>query len=135
MVENNEKGREARQYFIAREKQAKELEKIGSTQAIDYTALSTAIATAVSSSIAPIIAALTANRSPAHVEAPVTHMTVAGYANVNNLYLSIGEKRTAGILLRGICNQRDIRILPVPDARYGRVNSYPVHILDEYFIP
>jgi phage anti-repressor protein len=135
MVENNEKGREARQYFIAREKQAKELEKIGSTQAIDYMALSTAIATAVSSSIAPIIAALTATRSEPQIEAPVTHATLAGYSNINKLDLTQSEKRTAGIVLRGICNQRHLEIRPVPDARYGRVNSYPVHLLDEYFIP
>jgi len=68
-------------------------------------------------------------------EEPITAMTLTGYSRVNNLSLSEGDKRTAGMVLRGICNQRGLTIKPIPDAHYGRVNTYPIELLDEYYTP
>lgn len=66
---------------------------------------------------------------------PETHMTLAGYSNIHKMGLTESDKRTAGMILRGICKERGLEIRPVPDARWGRVNSYLISLLDEYYVP
>jgi len=64
-----------------------------------------------------------------------THLTLLAYSNNNGLGLTDADKRSAGMMLKGICVSRGLDIRQVPDERWGKVNSYPIPILDEYFTP
>ena len=68
MVENNDKGREARRYFIAIEKRARELT---STTVIDYEAMGSMIAGAVTAAMMPVIQQLqNMNNQPIQISQP-----------------------------------------------------------------
>jgi predicted ArsR family transcriptional regulator len=70
-----------------------------------------------------------------HTNGKSDYFTVIGYLAYRNLK-RVGNK-TAGKYgrdLSRICRLTGKEICTTSDARYGRVNTYPIEVLDEYFL-
>ena len=118
MVENNEKGREARRWFISREKQV-------SLMADD-----------------PIIGMrlrqIEMENSIKRVEEQVNQITpspgfytVLAYARRKKIRIDNQRAQKIGVKASKLCRERNITPGYVPDARFGEVRAYPEEILDE----
>lgn len=63
--------------------------------------------------------------------APTTHMTIMGYANAQGVSIDARRANALGRRAAALTNMRGLIICPVPDDRYGTVNSYPMSVLEE----
>ena len=118
MVENNDRGREARRWFISREKQV-------ALMADD-----------------PIIGMrlrqIETEKKLQRVEEQVNQITpspgfytVLAYARRMKLRIDNNRAQRIGIRASKLCNERGITPGYVPDARFGEVRAYPEEILEE----
>jgi len=128
MVENTAKGKEARKYFIMKEKQA------NSPAQVDYEVLGKMIGMAVSSAMAPIVLELKQiNSRPQTEEIQQDYFSIKAYNNLKHLKLTFSECLTHGKKLTSFSNEKDIEVRKVSDERFGQVNSYSLEVLDDYF--
>jgi len=68
------------------------------------------------------------------IAAPIEdRYTLVGYTSLNNLKINRSGLAAHGRYLKQITKERGLTVTAVPDERWGKVNSYPVEILDEYF--
>lgn len=71
------------------------------------------------------------------VEAKVTtrpeYFTIAGYATLQGVPVSLSTAGKLGRLATQVCKERGYEIEEIPDPRFGRVNSYPAQVLQEVF--
>ena len=65
--------------------------------------------------------------------APTTHMTILGYASAQGIIIDMKRANALGRRAAALTNMRGLVIAPVPDDRYGTVNSYPLAVLGEVF--
>jgi len=120
MVENNDKGREARRWFIAREKQAVEMTN--------------------DPFIALRLKQIAAEKRLSVIEEHVNLLipapgfyTVTGYANRTKVRIDSPTAQRLGVKVSKICRDRGVTPGTVPDAKWGNVNAYPEDILREVF--
>ncbi len=59
------------------------------------------------------------------------HFTIMGYASYIGLRLSISQAKALGRKASQLCRSKKIKIETMPDPRFGRVNLYPVEVLEQ----
>jgi phage regulator Rha-like protein len=59
------------------------------------------------------------------------YMTVIAFSRANDLHLPLSQANALGRKAARVCRERGLHIGSIPDERFGRVNSYPIHILEE----
>jgi hypothetical protein len=63
------------------------------------------------------------------------YCTVRGYCNINRIKISEGEAKSLGTKAGQVCRQKGYPIGKVKDERHGKVNSYPIEVLDQVSEP
>ena len=63
------------------------------------------------------------------------YCTVRGYCNLNRIKVSERDANGLGRQAKKICDQKGYPIGKVQDERHGKVNSYPIEVLDEVSEP
>jgi phage regulator Rha-like protein len=61
------------------------------------------------------------------------YRTVIAHGRINGFYVPSNLAKTIGISASKLARKRGFTVGIVPDERWGTVNSYPIHILDEVF--
>lgn len=136
MVEGNEKGKEARKYFIACEKIAKESKKVLTQAEIvlqmaqlnvenERRILSLQKENKEIKEQVDLIDARTTTRPD--------YFSVAGYASLNKINVGMEKAKVLGRKASLLCKQMKAEIDKVRDPRFGEVNSYPRIVLKEVF--
>lgn len=127
MVEGNEKGKQARQYFIECEKRLKK-----PLSQVEIVAQSAQLLLQQSQQLE------TLQKEVNHIKARITtseesFITIAGYATLEKKRI---DNKTASIIGRKVakyCRDNDIIIGQIFDPRFGYVNTYPRDIIQMFF--
>ncbi|MRM97296.1 antA/AntB antirepressor family protein [Riemerella anatipestifer] len=127
MVEGNEKGKQARQYFIECEKRLKK-----PLSQVEIVAQSAQLLLQQSQQLE------TLQKEVNHIKAKITtseesFITIAGYATIEKKRI---DNKTASIIGRKVakyCRDNDIIIGQIFDPRFGYVNTYPKDIIQMFF--
>ena len=126
MVQNNDKGKQARLYFIECEKQ---LTKPMSQ--IDILVQSVQLLQEQSKRIDNVEAQLLEIKNKPQINAPIEHFSIMGYCRNIHRQISIEEAKIYGAKCRKMCNELGMVIGKVPDPRFGSVNTYPLDVLNQ----
>ena len=129
MVEGNEKGKEARRYFIACEKIA--LEKKTSYSPAELLLHSAQILLEQERRTKAIENKV--NQIEERTITDLRHSTVVAYVTRNKICLEFKRYSVIGGKASRLCKKRGFHISKVNDVRFGTVNVYPDEILDEVF--
>jgi hypothetical protein len=62
-----------------------------------------------------------------------SYFTVAGYANLKGISVSLHTSTILGRRATQICKENNLEIDTTNDPRFGRVNMYPENVLQEVF--
>jgi phage anti-repressor protein len=116
MVEGNEKGKQARRYFIKAEKVLREIGK-------------GVLSEKVLSDIESRINRLEARNNFSEVDG----MTIYGFSNMQRKRLYGSEAMTLGKHAVKLCKESGEEIGKIKDARFGWVNVYPEWVLETVF--
>lgn len=129
MVQNNDKGKQARRYFIECEKVLKETAKPLST--LDYLEYSLKQMREQETRIS------TVENKLLEIEAKATtrpeYFTVMGYAILNGVKVGLSLAAQIGRKAKAICNNKGYHIDKIHDPRFGQVGCYPADVLKEAF--
>jgi hypothetical protein len=63
------------------------------------------------------------------------YYTVRGFCNINGIRISEREAQRLGIKAGKVCRDKGYPIGEVKDERHGKVNSYPIEVLEEVSKP
>ncbi len=126
MLQRNEKGKQARKYFIEVEKQAKR-ELTPAEQLLQNAQM--------------LVEQERKQREldkRVHVlEAKTTtrpeYFTIAGYGTLIGVPVNVKMASSLGRKAADICKNQGVPIDSVPDPRFGKVNSYPKSVLEKVF--
>lgn len=127
MVEGNDKGKQARRYFIECEKQLKQRP----VNAIDATILALQELKAAQERLHTVedkVRVLEA-KSVTHPD----YFTISGYASLHGVHLPLKKAVSYGRRASAMCRDKGISTETTPDPRFGLVKTYPTKILDELF--
>jgi anti-repressor protein len=131
MVEGNEKGKQARQYFIACEKKLRQAAESKPLSYLDQAELmlkelrqQEARLSAVEDKVLEI-EAQTATRPD--------YLTIMGFAIISKVKVSLTMAGQLGKKAKSICSQKGYHIDQIPDPRFGLVNVYPRDVLKQVF--
>ena len=129
MVEGNERGKQARQYFIACEKKLKEQAKplTPAEQLLENARL-----------------LVEQERRLAEVEDKVqvleakaqthpSYFTVMGYASLHRISVNLRQAAAIGKRAADLCKMLGFPMDRTPDPRFGEVNMYPEEVLRDMF--
>lgn len=104
---------------------------------VDYALIGNMIGMAVKAALEPVLLRLDGIPQTPRVgmiEAPkVRYMSLAGYCSLNKIDTSLSELKKMGMTIRKLSIAAGKPPKPIPDPRWGKVNSYHIDILDEYF--
>lgn len=128
MVENNEKGREARRYFIEVENKARQV----SQNPLDLFRQSLAIFEQQQKQLDQQNARLDLLEAKA-TTSPVDYYTIAGFASLRGIKIDISKANILGRKAKLLSDQSGYETGKVSDPRFGAVNSYHVDILNQIF--
>jgi anti-repressor protein len=127
MLQRTEKGKIARQYFIACEKASKQpmtqLEILAQS-AIALVKQEKEIS-ALQNRVQMIEAKLTTH--------PEDYMSIAGYANIHNIAITLPYAGQLGRNATKLCKSNGLEVHSVHDPRFGKVGIYPFFVLDQVF--
>jgi len=136
MVEGNERGKEARQYFIECEKV---LEKVVKTLSPAEQLLQQAQLMVAQEQRLSQIEQQTANveQKVLQLEAKTItrpdFFTIVGYGTLHGVSVNLKQAASLGRRASAICKFKGIETDQIPDPRFGTVKLYPVSVLDEVF--
>ena len=103
---------------------------------VDYEAIGKMIGMAVAAALTPVVDRLD-KMSSSHqlqIEAPKQdYFSLVGYCSLNKIKTNMSELSKMGMDLKKMAKDSGKELHKIPDERWGKVNSYPVEILDEYF--
>ena len=119
MVEGNEKGRQARRYFIERDKELRAIERGDIRPSVGERI----------SQIESKLERLEASR----ITSEVHDFTVYGYAGLVRKKLYGSEAMMIGKRAAKRCKQLGLPVNQAHDFRFGWVNTYPAEVLEEVF--
>lgn len=69
----------------------------------------------------------------ARIETATEYFTVLGWATLEGIRMPLSEAATLGRRATTYCKQHGIQTGEVPDPRFGKVNTYPVSVLEELY--
>lgn len=133
MVEGNEKGKQARRYFIACEEEFNKplspselilklaqvnVENERKIKELEYKQLK------LESTIEEIKQRTTTD---------LKRSTIVAYVSRNNIKLDVQRYGAMGRKASSLCKKRGVEITKIPDIRWGNVSVFPDDILDEVF--
>ncbi len=124
MVERNDKGKQARQYFIECERQVK-----GLTPA-EMMLKNAQILVDQERKMVEITNRLEIVESK-QISSQEKFFSVAGYCNLKGIQVSKVQAADLGRKCAKLSREKDYRIESMPDSRYGKVNIYHTHILED----
>lgn len=61
------------------------------------------------------------------------YFTIAGYARLHKIECGLKLASSLGKKAKAICNAKGYLMEDIPDPRFGKVNTYPLSVLDEVF--
>ena len=136
MLQRNEKGKQARKYFIEVEKDWKERQK--SLTQLDILAQSIAVLQEQERRLRNV------EENQKSIEEKVSiieaktkttpdYFTVVGYATLHEIDVNVKTASSLGRKAAMLCKKRGIPMEEIPDPRFGRVKTYPEAVLDEVF--
>ena len=136
MLQRNEKGKQARKYFIEVEKSWKEQKK--SLTQLDILAQSIAVLQEQERRLRNV------EENQKSIEEKVSiieaktkttpdYFTVVGYATLHEIDVNVKIASSLGRKAAMLCKKRGILMEEIPDPRFGRVKTYPEVVLDEVF--
>jgi phage anti-repressor protein len=138
MVERNQKGKEARQYFIACEKQLKEQqilllpEELLVQQAQMLLEQKKEMLRLEEKQKALQAQVEQTNQRLDQIETGIDHFTIIGYARTFlKKSLPLKDAAKLGRQATNLCMAMGIAMGTVPDPRFGNVHTYPKSVLDE----
>ena len=100
---------------------------------VDYEMIGKMIALAVSSALQPLVNQLSAPVLQLENKIKEDYFTLTAYCNLHGISANRSELALHGKELRKLTLDKNMELKQVPDERWGKVNSYPVVVLDEYF--
>lgn len=126
MLQRNEKGKQARLYFIEIEK--KSMRPLTSAeQLLQNAQLLVEQERRISEHDDRI------NLLEAKVAVRPDYFTVAGYGTLLGIPVGLSLAAKIGRQASSICNKKGIKTETIPDPRFGKVKTYPTSILKEVF--
>ncbi|MDR2813772.1 MAG: antA/AntB antirepressor family protein [Prevotellaceae bacterium] len=129
MVEGNERGKQARQYFIGCEQKLKEASRPLST--LDLLELTIKGMRENQQEVQEL------KRDVLELKAKATthpdYFTIAGYGALRHTSVTLSQASSLGRQAALLCKARGIPTDKTPDPRFGNVNTYPASVLDEVF--
>lgn len=136
MVEGNAKGKQARQYFIEKEKEANQNSKpLSPAEILLHQAQMLVNMEKQNKEI--IANQIRLEEKINQVEAKsITrpeYYTIAGYGSKIGIYVTTPTAATLGKKASAMCRKENIEVGETHDPRFGKVNTYPADILKEIF--
>ncbi len=128
MLQRNDKGDEARRYFIEVEKK---FQQVGSLSLLDLMEMSIKEMRKQDKRIKEVESRI--DQVEAKMKTRPDYFTIAGYWSLNKKSIGIREAAVAGRRASKLCREQNITIERVTDIRYGQVGSYPRDILKQVF--
>lgn len=129
MLQRSERGKQARQYFIACEEKLKQASK-PLTQ-IEVLAQSVQLLVEQDKRIGHVEEKV--KELDARTQTRPEYFTIVGYASLNNISVNIKSASSIGRTATTLCKQRGMAVDDCPDPRFGRVHMYPKQVLAEVF--
>lgn len=130
MLQRTDKGKQARQYFIACEKRLREV--VLQPMTVEDMIIANATRTKeINSKVATLetkmlkLDARTTNRPKG--------FTVAGWAKLQKIHIGLSTAAKLGKMATKICRDRGVKCEKVEDPRFAEVSVYPIEILEEVF--
>lgn len=131
MMSKVPKGKQARQYFIACEKQLKEVATSKPVSTLDMVELMLQQARQQEARLSAVedkvlqIEAQTATRPD--------YITIMGFAILQKVKVSLSMASQMGRKAKTICDQKGYHVDQIADPRFGKVNVYPTDVLRHVF--
>lgn len=73
------------------------------------------------------------NAIEAKMDASTGYMTIKAFCKMNKIHCPLHLAKYYGKDLTKLCKERKLPIGSVSDEVFGTVNSYPIHLMEEYF--
>lgn len=112
---------------------------IGQTsQVANVEQIGVVVAQAVAAAMIPVMqqftTAVSKIQQPLQIEQPKQdYYSLLAFCSIKNIKVSHSESIMHGKHLKKICSEKNAELRTIPDERWGKVNSYPIDILEEYF--
>ena len=126
MVENNDKGKQARKYFIEAEKKLNK-----PLSQIDILIQSAQMIKEQEKRIASVEDKVL--QIDARTKTASDYFTIVGYATLNGISCGLKLASNLGRKASVLCKNRGLKTESLPDPRFGLVKTYPIQILKEVF--
>ena len=125
MVENNQKGKEARKYFIAREKESKKV-----LSPAELMVQQSQILLAQEKELIKINTRLNEVEAK-QLTIDENYYSIIGWCNLHNIKINISDANSLGRLCAKASREKGIPIDKIHDPRFGQINAYHKDILTE----
>jgi anti-repressor protein len=126
MVEGNEKGKQARQYFIRMEKVANK-----PMNQFEFLQMQLDLMKEQAKRIDAIESKIQTIEQKQIGTGEIQNFTIMGYCNNIKKQISLDQAKIYGQKCSKLCTQMGFQTGKVPDPRYGSVKTYPVDVLKE----
>lgn len=131
MLQRNDKGKEARKYFIEVEKAAKKAHEMRSLDPLEILKQQVALMERQSRRTEALEQAVDEIR--AKTETRPDYFTVVGFAMLNGVKVAFKTAQKVGKRAASICKEKGFEMDTVPDPRFGKVRQYPQDVLQTVF--
>lgn len=128
MIQRNEKGKQAREYFIACEKALKETKPLTTLETLELQ-----VKLLKEQEVRMNGFETKLNLIEAKTTTRPSYFTIAGYATLHGISVNIKMASSLGIQATKLCKQKGLEIDSTNDPRFGKVNMYPEVVLKELF--
>ena len=129
MVERNEKGKQARQYFIECERRLRAPVAMTLEEQLVKSAQALLALRQDMNQIA--ISQRTLEDKVDAFTAGMEYYSIVAFCNINGLKVDLKEAAKLGSKASRICRDNGYTVGKVTDPRFGRVNTYPVSVLED----
>lgn len=126
MIQNNDKGKQARQYFIECEKQLNRPK----TQ-VELLLQSAQLLAEMERKQLALENRIEAIEQRSEINGEIQHFSILGYCRNIGKQISLNEAKIYGQRCSRLCTQMGFQTGKIPDTRYGTVKTYPLNVLQE----
>jgi len=103
---------------------------------VNYEMIGKMIGMAIATALSPIVDKLDkiGKTNTLQLNAPKEdYFSLVGYTSLNGIKVNRSELAIHGMTLKKLAVEKGLPIKYIPDERWGKVNSYPIELLNEYF--